>query len=120
MARAFVVQAINRWDPGSRSFVPKYPSVERAAEFGELVYLLGPRATPFRPEDVIPELERKLADFDPDEDSIVLIGNPVLIAWTGAVASRVAAGRVTYLQWSGRETRYVKIEGVLPGHDSVG
>ena len=113
MARVFVIQRQMKWDPKSEEFVLRYPTVERAEEFGELIYLLGPRVSPYRSEEVIDELHEKLADFDGDEDYLLLIGNPNLIWWAGAIAAQNGGGRVRTLQWSGREKRYVVVDATI-------
>lgn len=105
--RVFVVQNQHKWDEFEQKFVPKF-DLSKAEEYGELVYLLSPRAAPFRPEPLITELHEKLSTFS-DEDSILLVGNPVLIGATTSIAAHYNGGRVNMLQWSGIEQRYQKL-----------
>jgi len=87
--------------------VPKY-DLTTAAQYGELVYLLGPTAGPFNPDSVITELRTKLAGFT-EHDSLLLVGNPCIIGWSVAVAAQVSPN-LRLLQWSGKNKQYVVIK----------
>jgi hypothetical protein len=119
MGRVYVIQRQQKWSPEEGKFVDRFPTVVEAIEFGELVYLLGPRDTPYRPGEVIEKLEAGLIDFNGQKDYLLLIGNPNFLWWAGAIAARNSrsgesqCGRVRTLQWSGREQRYVVIDSVL-------
>ena len=107
--RVYVIQRQQRIDRRDGSLVDRYDSISSASEFGELVYLLSPTASPFNPEQVITELKNKLVVFNGDTDYLLLIGNPCLIGWAVAIASQYSGGKVSLLQWSGRENKYLKI-----------
>lgn len=107
MSRVFVVQNQHRWDRDKAKFVPKF-DLTPAQVFGDLVFLLSPTAAPFRPEPVVSELREKLRDFGP-EDTLLLVGNPVLIGLAVAVAADYNDGSVSVLQWSGKDQRYLKV-----------
>lgn len=109
----YVVQQADRWDPAKGVFVPKY-DVSEARVYGEISYLLGPRANPLTgPRSIVQELKEKLAGFC-DDDFLLLVGNPCLIGWAVAVAAGVN-GTVNLLQWSGKEQRYIAVvSGTLP------
>lgn len=101
-----------RWDETRDSLVPKY-DLSPAAEHGELVYLLGPNASPFSPHTVLPELTRKLDDYT-DKDFLLLIGNPCLIGYAVALAADASpSGTVSLLQWSGKDRRYIPVRAQL-------
>lgn len=97
----------------SGELVPKF-DLTPAAEFGPLEYLLSPTAAPWSPESVIDELHEKLCNFN-DTDHLLLVGNPVLIGLAVSVAGYYNDGRVTCLQWSGREKRYLEIKTDIMG-----
>lgn len=107
MKKVYVVQNQHRWDANRNEFVPKF-DLKAAEQYGELVFLLGPTASPFRPESIIEELQTKLATFT-DQDSLLCIGNPLLIGWSTAIAADANEGRVASLQWSGKDQRYVRV-----------
>lgn len=79
-----------------------------AEEYGTLKYLLSPTAAPWSPETVLPDLWAGLRDFG-DADHLLLTGNPVLIGWATAVAADYNDGRVSLLQWHGRDRRYIPV-----------
>ncbi len=99
MPIVYVVQDQHRWDEERRMFVPKFPSIRLAEEYGELSYLLSPTASPFVPGPIIQELDSKLSQIE-SEDYLLLIGNPVLIGWACAIAADYNDGRLNVLQWS--------------------
>lgn len=79
-----------------------------AEEFGELSFLLSPSASPFNLEPVLSELQEKLRGFN-DADYLLLVGNPVLLGLSVAIAADANEGRVTMLQWSGAKRRYIPV-----------
>jgi len=105
--RVFVVQNQHRLNAAKQQFEPKF-DLSPAAEYGELVYLLSPTASPFRPEPLVAELREKLRGFD-DDDHLLLIGNPVLIGLAVTIASDWNDGSVSLLQWSGKDGRYLRV-----------
>jgi len=105
----FVVQKQMKMDHDSGELVPRFPSINKAEKWGKLHYLLSPSANPFKSEGIITDLQKSLGNFS-DEDYLVLIGNPILIGITSAIAAYHNEGNVNFLQWSGRENRYIEIK----------
>lgn len=97
MSRVFVVQEPHHRDPGTGEIVPKF-DLSSAQMFGELVYLLSPTAAPWSSASIIAELHEKLADYTED-DYLLLIGNPALMTWAGAIAAEHSGGVIKQLQW---------------------
>lgn len=111
MPKVFVIQNPHQGD-GHGGMKPKF-DLSSATEFGELVYLLGPGTKPFEPNDrVIDELREKLSQFG-DDDYLLLIGNPALIGFATAIAADFNDGRVSMLQWTATQGRYVPIRARL-------
>lgn len=80
-----------------------------ALEYGEVECLLpeGKRVM-FMMQPVIEELRFKLAKFDPDQDFLLMTGDPLAIG----IATHLAAtksGYVSLLKWDHREKRYYKL-----------
>ena len=99
--RVFIVQ--DQQKRRGESLVSKF-DFSTAEKFGELVYLLGPSARPFPPnEEIVAELHEKLHDFSPD-DYLLLVGNPCLIGWATAIAAHYSGGIVQQLQFSSNPT----------------
>lgn len=104
----FVVQKQMRFDETTGELVPRFTTIDKADRFGSIEYLLSPSAHPFNPEYVIGDLHDKLKEFS-DEDYLLLVGNPVLIGMSAAVAGHYNSGRIRFLQWSGRQSDYAEI-----------
>lgn len=106
----YVVQDQRRFDHKTNALVPKYPDLaEKASEHGDVCFLLSPSAGPWNVESIVRDLRRGLETFS-DADSLLLIGNPVIIMLAGIVASQVNGGRVASLQWSGKDQRYIRVD----------
>ena len=83
-----------------------------AEEFGELEYLLEPDTKPFETAPIIDDLYAKLEDFC-DDDFVICIGNPILLALTVSIAMDCNDGRAKLLQWNGRRGTYVPVSADL-------
>ena len=103
----FVVQDSRRYNKLTGQF-EKVHDISPAEEHGELRYLLTPTASPFNPDNIIHELHDGLRDFS-DGDHLLLVGNPILIGWATAIAADYNEGRVSVLQWSGKDKRYIVV-----------
>lgn len=112
MGNVYVVQNHLRYDPELGELVPRY-NISPAERFGKLKFILSPRATTARPEEVIAKMDLILRNFT-DEDFLLLIGNPVLIGWATALAAAHNKGRVQLLVWSGKERDYTPVKSHLP------
>lgn len=113
MPIVFVIQSQMRFDHILGRLVPKF-DVTPAQKHGKLSYLLSPSAAPFSPNSVIAELTHKLARYNPDVDSLLLIGNPCLIGFAVAIAAdRSEDGHLRLLQWSGKDRAYALVETKL-------
>jgi hypothetical protein len=104
----YAVQMQMQYDKESRSVQPRFPSISKADEWGQVEYLLDPSAHPFNPDLVIGSLHHKLSGFS-DDDYLLLIGNPVLIGMASAVAARYNDGKINFLQWNPKNSKYVHI-----------
>lgn len=107
----YVVQHQHRFDHSTGALVPKF-DLSPAEQYGKLVYLLSPTASPFHPGPVIEELAAKLEGYR-DGDHLLLVGNPILIGWVTALAADANDGRVSTLQWSGKDRRYLAVSANL-------
>lgn len=110
MSTVYVVQEQHRWDHQRNKLVLKY-DLSPALEYGNLSYLLSPTCAPWDTASVVSELTKRLKDFDPEQDYLLLVGNPCLIGLATALASR--AGYIQLLQWSGKDRRYIPVRADL-------
>jgi len=107
-ATVYVVQNPMYKDRETGRLVKKY-DLAPAAEHGNLVYLLDQDVNPFRGlERPTRELRNGLQNFAPG-DSVLLIGNPILIGLTAVIASEYC-DQIIFLQWSGKSQKYVAVD----------
>lgn len=104
----YVVQKQMKFDDKLGELVPRFTSIDKAAKYGAIEYLLSPGAHPFNPPLVLGSLHDRLRAFS-DDDYLLLIGNPALIGMATAIAAHYNEGRVRFLQWSGRHSEYTEI-----------
>lgn len=107
MSRVFVVQRQQRKDETTGELVSKF-DVTPAEEYGDIIDILSPSAAPFHPPAVLGQMHQVLKSFC-DDDYLLLTGNPVLIGLAAAIAADYNGGAVNFLQWSGKEKRYLVI-----------
>ena len=114
--RVFVPYRQQALSADRKTLIDKYPTLNRAEEFGDMVFLLSPNARPFdRNENsalqpLIEEMRPQLAGYTAD-DYLLLIGNPIIMSAMVAIAADASGGPVRFLQWS-RE-RYIEVTGDL-------
>lgn len=108
MSTVYVVQQPQRWNDLKQCMESTF-DVLPAEDFGDIVYLLSPMAKPFDVQDsVLNQIKQGLSRYS-DEDYLLLIGSPVLIGITCTVAALQNKGRVTLLQWSGKNKKYIPV-----------
>ena len=90
-------------------------NVRSAEKFGELKVMLSDRKQMILSSGPLTfELQKELKDFN-DNDYLLLMGDPAIIAVAGAVVSDVNGGRFKVLKWDRDEKKYYDIEIDLRG-----
>ena len=90
-------------------------NVRSAEKFGDLkVVLPENRQIVLSSGPLTFKLQQELKNFN-DEDYLLLMGDPAIIAVAGAVVSDVNGGRFKVLKWDRDEKRYYDIEIDLRG-----
>ena len=90
-------------------------NVRSAEKFGDLkVVLPDNRQIVLSSGPLTFKLQQELKNFN-DEDYLLLMGDPAIIAVAGAVVSDVNGGRFKVLKWDRYEKRYYDIEIDLRG-----
>ena len=90
-------------------------NVRSAEKFGDLKVLLPDnRQIVLSSGPLTFKLKQELKDFN-DDDYLLLMGDPAIIALAGAVASDVNGGRFKILKWDRDEKKYYDIEIDLRG-----
>lgn len=81
-----------------------------AAKYGEIHILMSPNTQiGFSAGAVTRELDSKLSNFS-DDDYLLLIGDPVLIGLSVALAAKWNQGRVKLLKWDKQEHAYFAVQ----------
>lgn len=112
MPKVYITQVPNRRDPATNTFVPTV-NIAPAAEHGEPVILMPPRASFYATGDLVKQLREKLEHYDYDSgDSIVAMGDPSVIAVACAILGKLH-GKFQVLKWDKNVGRYI------PSHVSV-
>jgi folate-dependent tRNA-U54 methylase TrmFO/GidA len=92
-------------------------NIRSAEKFGDLKVLLPDnRQIVLSSGPLTFKLRKELKDFN-DNDYLLLIGDPAIIAIAGAVVSDVNGGRFKILKWDRDEKRYYDIEIDLRGRN---
>lgn len=110
-SRVFVIQTPARKD-GPHRWIEKY-DLSAAEVFGRLVYILGHGNVPNDPGPIRIRLKEVFFDpdnmFDYDIDYVLLLGDPVAIAWAISVLEgRRPAGKfIRVLKWDRRNLDYL-------------
>lgn len=79
-----------------------------AAEYGEIQILMPHSQSMLAPVPTVRSLKEKLRNFT-DNDYILPVGDPVLIATVSMLASEQNGGRVKFLKWDKRTGKYLVI-----------
>jgi len=85
-----------------------------AMKFGRLEVLVPHTQSLLAPVVTVRNLRDKLADFS-DDDYILPVGDPSLIATVAMVASKMNHGRVKFLKWEKSMTDYLVINVDITG-----
>jgi folate-dependent tRNA-U54 methylase TrmFO/GidA len=92
-------------------------NVRSAEKFGDLkIVLPDNRQIVLSSGPLTFKLQHELKDFN-DNDYLLLMGDPAIIALAGAVASDVNGGRFKILKWDRDEKKYYDIEIDLRGRN---
>ena len=90
-------------------------NIRSAEKFGDLKVLLPDnRQIVLSSGPIAFKLKQELKNFN-DDDYLLLIGDPAIIAIAGAVASEINLGKFKVLRWDRNESRYYDIEIDLRG-----
>ena len=95
--------------PGTAKGMPKV-NVTKALHFGNIEFLFSERAQlVYSSGALVRELRKKLEKFN-DEDYLLLLGAPAILATTGAVVADVNQGKFKMLKWDRESAKYYPLE----------
>lgn len=105
--RVFVIQAPARRSGPRGQWVEKY-DLAPAEAFGELVRVLDYGNVPEDPEPTRRRLRERMADFDWELDSVLLLGDPIACAQAvHFIGQELGLASFTALKWDRRDGRYL-------------
>lgn len=105
----------------SRVFVTQESSYNfsKAEEFGEVVFIvrddLHNNKGSLHNERVIWEINRKLKDFNPEDDWLVIAGSPYIAAVVFLLLGRRGVKNINVLRWDNRDYMYLPMKLDLRG-----
>lgn len=105
----FILQDHKKTNPNTGELEAKF-DISPAYEYGEVQYLLDSQFSPFWGiSNALEILHSKLKDFTND-DFLLLTGSPVFLGLATAIAADYNGGSVNFLQWSGSQKKYIRVE----------
>lgn len=104
--KVFVTQIPHRKDQDTGAFVPSV-NIAPAAEHGEVIVMMPPRASFFATTDLVKQLREHLKDYNFEAgDSVVALGDPSVVAVAFALLGKMH-GKFIVLKWDRQIQRYV-------------
>lgn len=102
----YVTQEAVTWQNGVP--IPKH-DMRPAMQWGHVKVLLPPGVSNSADHtEVIKVLQREMARFD-DDDYLICMGDPALIALAAGVAFKINRGRVSLLKWDRKADQYFSV-----------
>ena len=103
--RVYVPQEPTRWDHATGLPIPMYDFAP-ALRYGRLVVCLPPNISFHITKPVSMALREKMKDFN-DDDYLIAVGSPLIIALSTHIALSINGGRLNFLTWDKREGEYL-------------
>lgn len=108
MTRVFVPQVPSRFDATLNAWLPTV-NLKPAERYGELVVMLPPHANRLGTAPLVTALRERMVTFGED-DWLVALGDPSLIAAAACIAARRCGGRLRLLKWDRIASQYITTE----------
>lgn len=108
MPKVYAPQQPSRYDTDLRLWVPSV-NLRAAARFGELIILLPPATNTAYSAPLIAAVKERMVNFTED-DMLVAVGDPTLIAACAGIALRKTGGSLKLLKWDRFTKDYILTE----------
>lgn len=108
MTKVYVPQVPSRFDRATGLWVPTV-NLQSADQYGEVVELLPPEANRMHIAPLVAAMKERLSEIT-DQDWLVAVGDPSLIAAAAAIASRKCNGMLRVLKWDRISSSYIAVE----------
>lgn len=108
MPKVFIPQIPSRFDSATKLWIPTV-NMDAAKSFGDLVVMLPPNANRMHTAPLVQAVKERMSDYCED-DCIVAVGDPSLIAAAACIAVRKAHGTLRLLKWDRMSSSYIAVE----------
>ena len=108
MSKVYAPQVPSKYDPATKLWLPSI-NLDPAKTFGEVVVMLPPNANRLHINPLIVALRDQMKEFTED-DYIVAVGDPSLIAAASCIAVRKTGGLLRILKWDRQTRAYIPVE----------
>lgn len=105
----YIVQRQMKFSHEEGSMKPRFETIEKAREYGEIKELLPSNSHPYKPEVILEKLSKIIPNMTSD-DWVVPVGNPTLVGLAVSMIADHFDGKIKMLHWSNRDEKYVPIE----------
>ena len=109
----FITQEVRKLSPSGDAYQPQY-NFKPALKYGTLKVLVPSGMSLLSPVPLVRELKQKLADYN-DDDYLIAIGDPSVIAVASAIASQRNNGKFKVLKWDKELKDYLPVEIDISG-----
>jgi hypothetical protein len=106
--RVFVPQMPSRYDTDLRMWVPTV-NLAPASKHGDVIVMLPPQANRLHTAPLIQIIKDRMEDCN-EQDFIVAVGDPSLIAAAACIATRRTGGLLRMLKWDRQTSDYLITE----------
>lgn len=111
MTKVYAPQVPSKYDTATRLWVPSI-NLDPARQYGEVVVMLPPNANRLHINPLVVALKEQMKTFT-EEDYIVAVGDPSLIAAAACIAAKKTGGLLRMLKWDRQLSNYVPVEAEL-------
>lgn len=108
MSKVYAPQVPSKYDPATKLWLPSI-NLDPAKIFGEVVVMLPPNANRLHINPLIVALRDQMKEFT-ENDYIVAVGDPSLIAAASCIAVRKTGGLLRILKWDRQTSAYIPVE----------
>jgi hypothetical protein len=108
MPKVYAPQIPSKFDTATKLWVPSI-NLDHAKSFGEVVVMLPPNANRLHINPLIIALREQMKDYN-EQDFIVAVGDPSLIAAAACIAVRKTGGLLRILKWDRQSGAYIAVE----------
>lgn len=108
MPKIYAPQQPSRYDASMQLWVPSM-NLLPAEKYGQLVILLPPNLNSAQTAPLVAVMKERMAGYT-EEDAIIAVGDPSLIAAAAGIALRKTGGSLRLLKWDRQAKDYIMTE----------